>query len=95
VAMAGQVDPTDSVLEDAGVEAVTEVLDAGALDASVTAVVAVTPDAGAPVAAATPIATPESGGPPWLLIGIGGGVLALALLVVLARRSARPPTIDD
>lgn len=72
---------------DAGVE----IVDAGAPVAVVIAVV----DAGAPVPVAGAPAGEEEEGPPWLLIGLSGGVAALIFLVVVARRRARPPTLDD
>jgi hypothetical protein len=92
-------DPVEkpAAVEDAGappVAIIPEIVDAG-VDAGTTAVVVAAPDAGTPVAAAPAPTTPESEGPPWLIIGIGGGVLALVLLIVLARRSARPPTLDE
>ncbi|MDP1829904.1 MAG: hypothetical protein Q8L48_41970 [Archangium sp.] len=67
-----------------------EEIDAGAPVAiAVAAVDAGTP---APIAAAPEI---EKEGPPWLWIGIAGGVAALIFLIVVARRRSRPPTIDD
>jgi hypothetical protein len=52
------------------------------------------PGAGTPVAAAPTTAMEESQ-PPWLVIGLGVGALLLSGLIVLARRAARPPTLDD
>lgn len=73
------------------------VVDAGAaevVDAGAPVVVAVTPvDAGTPA----PVVAVTSGGegPPWLIIGIAGGLAALVFLIVVARRRSRPPTLDD
>lgn len=52
------------------------------------------PGEGTPVAGAPPSAT-EASQPPWLFIGLGVGVLLHAGLIALARRAARPPTLDD
>ena len=81
---------------DAGIAiAVAEPLDAGAVEPV---------DAGAPVAVAlavvdagspAPIAATPSEGPPWVIIGIAGGLAALVFLVIVARRRSRPPTLDD
>lgn len=65
-------------------------IDAGAPEP----VARVEPDAGIPVAAAPPTTTEESQ-PPWLFIGLGVGALLLVGVVVLARRAAKPPTLDD
>ncbi len=72
---------------DAGVP---EVVDAGAP----VEVVAAPVDAGVPApVAAAPAAAEE--GPPWLIIAGVGAVAALFLLILVARRRARPPTLDD
>ena len=70
------------------IDAGVEVIDAGAPAAVAIAVV----DAGvsAPIAAA-----PATEGPPWLMIGISGGLAALIFLIVVARRRSRTPTVDD
>lgn len=88
--------PTLAVVtpQDAGTAAVVavaepvEVIDAGAAVAVAIAVV----DAGvsAPLAAA-----PAAEGPPWLMIGIAGGVVGLIFLIIIARRRSRPPTLGD
>ncbi len=72
----------------------TDAVTAEAVDAGPPVAVAVTPeiDAGLPVAQA-PVA--EEDGPPWLLIAGAGGLAALIFLIVIARRRARPPTLDD
>lgn len=73
----------------AAVVAVAEPVDAGAPVAVAIAVV----DAGVPAVVAPPVA--EAGGPPWLVIGVAGGLAALIFLVVVARRRSRPSTLDD
>jgi chemotaxis protein histidine kinase CheA len=80
-----------SVVAEAVVDAGVEVVDAGS-----PVVVAAAPveDAGQPIGAGPPVEE-EGEGPPWLLIGIAGGVAALFFLIVVARRRARPPTLDD
>jgi chemotaxis protein histidine kinase CheA len=63
-------------------------VDAGAPVAAVESV-----DAGPAVAVAPP--PPPAEGPPWLVIGGVGGVVALALVVFLARRAGRVPQLKD
>ena len=79
------------------VVAVAEPVDAGAepVDAGAPVAVAIAVvDAGSPApVAAAPVA--EAEGPPWLIIGIAGGLAALIFLVIVARRRSRPPTLDD
>lgn len=86
---------------DAGVAtvAVAEPVDAGAApevdSGTAEAVVRVEPDAGAPVAAAAPTVTEASDSSPWFLLAGAGGIALIIVLIMLARRSARPPTLDD
>ncbi len=97
-ALEAKNNPPVAAVVDAGepVAAAEPILDAGAPE-SVDAgeALALAPvDAGVPApVAAAPVA--ESEGPPWLLIGIAGAVAALIFLIVVARRRARPPTLDD
>lgn len=78
--------------------AAAEPIDAGVpepVDAGAPEVIAAAPvDAGAPAPVAVKPAVEEDG-PPWLIIGIAGAVGALIFLIVVARRRARPPTLED
>ena len=80
------------------------VLDSGFADAGADAGAAF--DAGPPVlvaeapadAGVAPPPAPEAPaeeGPPWLWIGLAGGLAALIFLVLVARRRSRPPRLDD
>lgn len=75
----------EPVVVDAG--AVVAVIDAGA------PVPVAVVDAGVPAVAAAPVAE-EGGDNTWIVVGAGLGGL-VALLVVVARKRSRPPTLDD
>ncbi len=94
------VDPADAGV--ALVVAAVVAVDAGAPEES--------PDAGVVAVAVAPLTVPDAGpaapvvtavvpsaedGPPWLLIGGAGAVAALVFIVLVARRRARPPSLDE
>lgn len=88
VAAAEPADAGVAVATAEPVDAGLDVIDAGAI-AEATPVDA---GASAPVVAAPPV---EEDGLPWLLIAGVGAAISFIFLVVVARRRARPPTLDD
>lgn len=91
---AGNAQPSDLALSEAGIGA-QEVAPAS-LDQSLAGTVPAPLDAGIDGTSARAAPAPdEEAGPPWVWMGIAGGLAALAFLVLVARRRARVPRLDD